>query len=280
MRLTARFAAGLLCSTLLILACASVSRAQSGDSSGDQFGVTDEDATPGTPGVTPTGSGGSGGGGVAFYYPYEAALLNPAEFAEGCWGVVRSGPGSPTPPPPGSSYADAAAEADRFGSNGVLWPRCPATEEEPAFDPAAASLAFWQAYVSPPPPSPLRVEPGEMLVGLTAYLEIGGDQAPTWTLDNPIGPDVTIAATPRYVVDWGDGATTETRSRGVPHPGGPGEITHVYDDAGTHTITVNAYWSATWSLAGGGAGGNLPELAEPTTATLDLPIREIQAVIQ
>ncbi|CAN5726506.1 hypothetical protein BH24ACT3_BH24ACT3_08470 [soil metagenome] len=160
----------------------------------------------------------------------------------------------------------------------MLWPRCPPAA--PAFDPAAAAAAYWERFVQPPPPSPLRVAPGEMLVGLEAFLEIGGDPSPTWSLANPIGPAVIITAEPRYVVSWGDGTSTRTSSQGVPHPGGPGEITHTYQDAGTPTITVRAYWRATWALADGSNRGTLAELPLPTTASLDLPVREVQAVIR
>jgi hypothetical protein len=67
----------------------------------------------------------------------------------------------------------------------------------------------------------------------------------------------------------------ETDSQGVPWPGGPGEITHVYSDAGGVTVTVQAYWRATWTA--GGAGGDLPELPDPTSASLDLPVEQYQA---
>ena len=61
------------------------------------------------------------------------------------------------------------------------------------------------------------------------------------------------------------------------YPGGEGEITHVYTEVGSVTLTVDAYWSGTWSA--GGQAGDLPELATPTTADLDLPVEQRQAVI-
>ena len=80
--------------------------------------------------------------------------------------------------------------------------------------------------------------------------------------------------TPRYVVSWGDGETTTTASQGGPYP--DGDVTHVYRDAGGTTITVDAYWRTTWTLAG--QGGDLPELAVPTSGSLDLVVEERQAV--
>lgn len=66
-----------------------------------------------------------------------------------------------------------------------------------------------------------------------------------------------------------------TRSQGGPHPSG--DVTHVYDETGAVRLTVQAYWTATWTA--GGTGGDLPELAVPTEASLDLPVEQRQAVI-
>ncbi len=133
---------------------------------------------------------------------------------------------------------------------------------------------MWQTSVAPPPPSPLRVAPGRAVTGLRAYLEIGGDVPYELTIANPVGANIQLTATPRYVVSWGDGASVGTDSQGVAWPGGPGEITHVFTDAGGVTVTVRAYWSGTWSA--GSAGGTLPELPVPTEAALDLPVEEYQ----
>ncbi|HXH56329.1 hypothetical protein [Iamia sp.] len=92
-------------------------------------------------------------------------------------------------------------------------------------------------------------------------------------MTTPIGP-ASFVMTPRYVVSWGDGASISTESQGVPWPGGPEEISHVYTDAGGVTVTVQAFWRTTWSLAG--QGGDLPELAVPTEGSLDLPVEEHQ----
>lgn len=190
------------------------------------------------------------------------------EQTDRCWGIRIGEEGEAFLR---ETWAEALAELEEYSDEDYLG-RCAA---EDTFDLVAYIHQAWRSVVRPPPPTPLRVAPGKAATGLLAYLEIGGDPAPTETLDNPIGPDVVITMTPRYVVRWGDGATTTTTSQGGPYPSG--DVTHTYLDEGTVTITVEAYWTATWRA--GGAGGELPELAEPTSAALDLPVEQYQAVI-
>lgn len=184
---------------------------------------------------------------------------------DGCWGIRA------VPAGQGGTYAEAVAQQSAQGENGVLWGNC---EVEETIDPEFLATTYWYRAVEPPPPTPLQVRPGRALTGLPAYLEIGGEVPASASFDTPIGT-LTFTMTPRYVVSWGDGATVQTESQGGPHP--TGDIVHTYTEDGGVTITVEAYWRATWSLAG--AGGDLPELPEPTTGTLDLPIEEYQAVI-
>ena len=187
-------------------------------------------------------------------------------YEEGCWGIRT------VPEGEGTSYQEAVDQQAQQGENGVLWGNC---RIEDTIDPAELAQTLWERTVRPPPPTPLQVEPGRAVTGLRAYLEIGGEVPARQTVGTPIGP-ATFVMTPRYVVTWGDGATTETESQGVPWPGGPGEISHVYTDAGGVTVTVQAFWRTTWSLAG--QGGDLPELPVPTEGSLDLPVEEYQVV--
>lgn len=186
---------------------------------------------------------------------------------EGCWGIAA------VPEGEGVSWAEAVEEQLYWGENGGSWGTC---DVEETIDPAMLAAAYWYASAAPPPPTPLVVAPGEARTGLPAYLEIGGDVPFTQTLPTPIGA-LSFSMTPRYVVSWGDGSTTQTSSQGTPPGGGEGAITHTYVDDGDVTITVEAYWRTTWSLAG--AGGDLPELPVPTTASLDLPVEQRQAVV-
>ncbi len=193
----------------------------------------------------------------------------PGFDAPGCWGVSQDPEGSFG----GGTYAEATAGADEWGGNGSGQGRCVDDPTE-AFDLTGYVDEVWQTAVRPPPPSPLQVAPGRAVTGLRSYLEIGGDVPYVATIPNPIGADIRLTATPRYVVSWGDGASAETESQGVPWPGGPGEITHVYTDEGGVTVTVQAYWHGEWTAAD--AGGALPELPVPTEGTLALPVEQYQ----
>lgn len=239
----------------------------------DQFGCDGSSGGPPGTGGPPTGTPGATG-----YYAWELDFVDkpgtlPTGEANGCWGVTTVGGPRSTPPPAGQSYQVATAEAATWANNGTLWGACPVEE---SFDIVAYVNQYWSAVVKPPPPSPLRIQPGRMLVAFTAYLEIGGDPNPSWSLANPIGPTITIRATPRYVITWGDGTSFETTSQGVPYPGGAGEITHAYRDEGSKTVTVRAYWRGEWSA--GGDGGQLPELPVPTSSSLTLPVEAAEGV--
>jgi hypothetical protein len=228
----------------------------------DAFGCTQWAPAPSTPGGE---SASSIPVDFSVYFDEDGTGVDSEEgYETGCWGIQV------VPEGEGGTRAEAVAEQEAQGENGVLWGNC---EVQDTIDPVALAGQMWQRAASPPPPTPLQVEPGKALAGLRAYLEIGGEVPATETLGTPIGP-LTFTMTPRYVVTWGDGETTSTSSQGGPYP--DGDITHVYRDAGPVTITVDAYWRATWTLAG--QSGSLPELAAPTSGSLDLVIEERQAV--
>jgi len=255
--------------------------AQAGGSSGDStFDFSEHNGTGDGP-HGGTGATGASTGSTSvppplfdygIVYGREEVGQEPGFDAAGCWGVTQVAADDPA----GLTYAEAAAGADEWGGNGTGQGRC---VDDPAevFDIDAYVQAVWRTSVRPPPPSPLAVAPGKALTGLRSYLEIGGDVPYELAIPNPVGADIVLVATPRYVVRWGDGATDETTSQGVPYPGGDGEITHVYTDKGGVTITVEAYWHGTWTA--GDAGGTLPELPTPTEASLALPVEERQVVV-
>ena len=238
--------------------------ADSGGGEGWVFGGETENPPP-----TRTGSR------QTVYYAWEGAwialpgtLLTGEE--NGCWGAQIVG-GPFTVQPEGQSYSEAMAFFAEERDNGDLWGACPA---DLVFDLEDYINQYWRKVVRPPTPAPLRVAPGTMLVSFDAFLEILGDASPKWTVDNPIGANISVEASPRYVIDWGDGsAATRSVSRGGPFP--DGDITHAYANAGTYTVTVQAYWSGRWSA--GGDGGSLAELPVPTTSSLTLPVEERQA---
>jgi hypothetical protein len=124
-----------------------------------------------------------------------------------------------------------------------------------------------------PLPTPtVRVQPGEAIVGLLAYLEIGGPQTANFNV-TILGVPVTVTATSTYEVDWGDGSppAVDLTTQGGPYP--DGTITHAYQNSGHFTITVTQHWTATWTAQG--AVGTIGGLF--TIGRLDLPVIEVQA---
>lgn len=225
-------------------------------------------------GSGPGSDGGSNSGATGWHRWVDVEVRG--EPGEECWGLVYTY--DTIPPPEHREEQYWIDMLDAWEDNGVAYDTCP--DPEPTFDPAAAALTYWQQVVHPPLPT-AEVKPGHAMTGLPSYLEIGGEDSPSWTLDNPIGADIIITASPRYEIDWGDGSgITSTTSRGVPYPGGPGEIVHHYGVSSTYTIEVAAFWTGSWRLANEGAGAarSLPELPVPTTTDLPLEVRQVQAI--
>ena len=167
------------------------------------------------------------------------------------------------------------AVADRmrpYATYSMTLPVCakpPASEGPPPADGLARQ--FWDVRVLPDPV--LRIVPDYAITGKLVYLQISGPKVQHFDVDNPIGDDVAITATSKYVVDWGDGTTTTTVSQGGPWPSG--DVTHTYVDAvSSRTITVKQIWTGGWTA---GAGrGDLADLQ--TTASLALSVTQLQAV--
>ncbi len=123
-----------------------------------------------------------------------------------------------------------------------------------------------------------KVAPGYMLTGLTSYLELDAPEQLTAseTLPDGLGT-LRITATPEHHIDWDDGgATTVTTDTGVPYPGGPGEITHVYNTAAERTVTITTHWTGTFSGPGFTDEPLGTRVAETTNLPLD--VRQWQAV--
>lgn len=163
----------------------------------------------------------------------------------------------------------------------VQFPNCPpapAGPAPPALNPQAIAVQFWQT-IPLPAPKP-DVPPGYAITGKTAYLVTNGSVAPPpYTERTPLGI-LTIRAAGSYTVDWGDAHDPSSAADGpYPFEGQPwpnGRITHVYDFAGSYTVTVTESWTARWSLAG--AQGTLVGLR--TTATIPtFRVEQLQAVL-
>ena len=123
-----------------------------------------------------------------------------------------------------------------------------------------------------PVPDP-EIDPGYNITGILAYLETKGTTTHAVDGDTILGP-ISVTARGAYYVDWGDGTPEEGpfAFEGEPYP--DGRITHMYQYAGTYTVTVRESWTADWRL--GGDSGTVPGLQ--TQASIVLDVREIQAV--
>jgi hypothetical protein len=143
-------------------------------------------------------------------------------------------------------------------------------------DPVTLAVRYWKT-IPLPVPRP-AIPPGYAITGKLAYLVTHGTVSPSeYVFATPLG-ELTIQATGRYLVNWGDayaaGWSGPYPTEGQPWPGG--RITHVYDFAGTYTVTVEEQWTAAWRLAA--ATGTLNGLE--TTATIPgFQAHQYQAVI-
>jgi hypothetical protein len=182
---------------------------------------------------------------------------------------------------PGAASSSVAQEAEiLFHELAATYDMCPGQPRNPT-DPGAVAEALAQRFFETAPldrPAP-HIAPGWALPGKRAFLETGTTTlTDRFSFDTVVG-GITLDVASAIWVDWGDGTTTGPHhSTGGPWP--DGDITHLYQDAGTYTVTVTQRWGGTWRVDGGPAGGRqgtLPVL--PITATIeDFEVREVQAV--
>jgi hypothetical protein len=138
--------------------------------------------------------------------------------------------------------------------------------------PPRGQTTNWQELVRLPKPV-LTFEPrGPALAGKKVYLLIDGTDAVDVTT-----PEVTILAKPmEYRIDWGDGTpVTTTTDRGRGYPVGPESNTHVYQQAGEHTVVVTAMWQVTAR-----PGAQLQQLQLETGEDATVTVTQRQAVRQ
>jgi hypothetical protein len=153
---------------------------------------------------------------------------------------------------------------DDFDDNGRLFDACPRAQRGPNLaERVRAQFERWS-----PTAVEAEIAPGYVLSGLKGYLVIDDSTPDAITL---VGQNVTLSK--EYRIRWGDGASTTTTSKGVAYPGGDGEITHVYRDAGNVTVEIDLVVTGTWR------GRTLGTLA-PVTTTLQLEVWQVQAVRQ
>lgn len=143
----------------------------------------------------------------------------------------------------------------------------------PTEDPVGYAYRYWKS-VPLPVPDPY-IAPGRAITGMFAYVETRNTTTHTYTEPNTPFGALTVVATGRYYVDWGDGTHTGPHSaEGGPWP--DGKIKHEYIHVGTYDVVVTERWTATWSF--GDRSGNLDELR--TVGRIDdFPVQQIQAVV-
>ncbi len=235
--------------------------------------AADDDCAPWCAGIGGPGQGGGGEdapapiGGSPGYAWYDFGL-DRDDDDNLCWYPEFLGY-QPTPPPEDQTWAYVNGRIVEWTSDDIGPTRCPGTED--AFDPGEFARSFWLS--ADPVASSVTIDPGEALAGLRTYLVLEGPTSITLGDDTPLGR-LTISGRVSYEIDWGDGTVTTSEHQGVPYPGGATEITHVYTDVGTYTVTVTSVWSGSWTA--GALSGDLPVLHRDASTTL--PVTERQAV--
>lgn len=205
-------------------------------------------------------------------HPLVAPAASPAAGSGGAWYVYKC---------TGKGAADAIYRPP------VFIPDAPAAPGPVLPDPAALAR---QAYDQLRLPSPaIRLSPaGRQLVNLPTWLWLdrAGWGAASATAAVP-GESVTATATPTSVT-WvlGDGSTVTCHGPGTPYTssmnasGGSPDCGHTYlrSSAGqpgaAFAVTATVHWSVTW--AGAGQAGTFAALT--TTATVNVPVAESQAL--
>jgi hypothetical protein len=204
------------------------------------------------------------------YAPYERIVHHGGSNGEDCTAIGYR----EVPPGIEPGMVSALRERD-FGDIRRRYPQCPlrpGTESAP--ETAGSFAASYWIEVPLPEPEPY-IAPGRAITGLLAYIETRGTTTHTFTEPNtPFGP-LTIVATGKYYVDWGDGTKTGPHSReGEPWP--DGQITHEYINIGAYDVVVTERWTARWSF---GAESGLLEELRTVGRIDDFPVQQIQAVV-
>jgi hypothetical protein len=148
---------------------------------------------------------------------------------------------------------------------------CPGVEVP--VTPTAWILQYIRA-VPLPVPVP-EIEPGEMLVGLEAFLETGSLRTHVIDDTSPFGP-VHVELTSEVHVLWGDDTVTDwTTAPDGPYP--DGEITHVWTRQGAYDVVVTQRWVASWSV--GDESGIVRDGLTTEGTLADFPVEEVEAVV-
>lgn len=217
-----------------------------------------------------------GGGGGSADEPPDDVYIGDAGVLRGLWGGGRC--------VSLNEGADASPDEEaRLLSYIAQYGHCEESEggggnQTVDVDPADEAMSVWlEIPLATPDP---EIQPGWMVVGKPAFLE------PRTSLDplrestpTPAG-QLELRADSHYRIDWDDREAPGARTyhvEGAPWP--DGEITHLYQHAGTYDITVEQVWEAQWRV-GGGSWNDIGLERERSATIDDFEVREVQAVRQ
>lgn len=126
-----------------------------------------------------------------------------------------------------------------------------------------------------PAPAPARQPAQRALVALPVLYHSGQTAGPrTWT-DEVAGFQVTTTVAPSWEWDFGDGsAGLITRTPGSRYP--DLSVSHTYESAGAHRVTLTTTWDGTFTIAGAGTFPIDGEVVQE--AGLDVRVVEARAV--
>ena len=218
------------------------------------------------------GNGGGGGGPVEQRYPFPeidiaqvpacvaTVYLTLPEIAARIGGLVVL------------TVLDPIIAATYLALLAVL-PACP-NQPVPVLTPALFAQQWFDDYPLPVPAP--QIDPGEMIVGIEAFLEAGSPvtQDPP-AVTTPFGP-ATMRLESQLFVDWGDGSGEEGpfTTAGGPYP--DGDLRHVYERHGRFDVVVRQMWSLVWTI---GAQAGRIDGTQTQGVLAGFPVTEVEAVI-
>lgn len=149
----------------------------------------------------------------------------------------------------------------------------------PRPSPEALAQQAYDRMISLAPRPELDVAPARVgLTGLPSYFWVGNELRPISATAGVRGLTVTAEARPvKYLWDFGDGTTRQTRHGGRPWTTAVrGNVGHLYETKGRYEPAVTVVWAARWRVN-----------AQPwddlgyfsTTGSTGYPVREVLSVL-
>lgn len=267
-------AVGLIAAGGVLLSSAPALADGSGDAWTDGSHVGAEASSGGT------GDALTGGGGTS---NCEWQTLSP-ENVRAADSMAENGWGPPRGAEPGAWYRRICYNPDGTSTGTIHWVTDPV-------DPVALAQQAADRVPIPAPGVGVNPSPSEgAVVGVETWLWVDPAAWQPVTAQAAAGSVVvTATASPRRVVwDMGNGDSVMCEGPGTPYdPDRPSEqqatdCSYTYqrssaqEPSGTFRVTATVVWEVSWSVSGAPGGGSLG--TTPRTETVELPVKEIQAV--